>query len=80
MQERKRKRAQLGNRKSAAAQSRMKSIATLAAEDKVSKKRKKNGEGKSAHELCEDGVCADDEQRTMVSDETTQIGQSIARL
>ncbi|WVQ80378.1 hypothetical protein IAT38_002483 [Cryptococcus sp. DSM 104549] len=41
IQERKKRRAQLGDRKSAAAQSRMKSIANLAAEEKTSKKRKK---------------------------------------
>ena len=47
IQERKKKRAQLGDRKSAQSQARMKSIATLAAEEKVGKKRKKNGEGGS---------------------------------
>ncbi|WVR03473.1 hypothetical protein IAU60_000464 [Kwoniella sp. DSM 27419] len=41
IQERKKKRAQLGDRKSAASQSRMKSIAHLAAEEKTTKKRKK---------------------------------------
>lgn len=46
IQERKKRKAQLGDRKSAAAQSRMKTIATLAAEDAVgpAKKRKKGGE------------------------------------
>lgn len=44
MQERKKRKAQLGDRKSAASQSRMKHIANLAAEEKTSKKRKK-GEG-----------------------------------
>lgn len=44
IEERKKKRAQLGNRKSAAAQSRMKTLANLAAEDNVSKKRKKGGD------------------------------------
>ena len=44
IEERKKKRAQLGDRKSAAAQSRMKTIATLAAEDNVGKKRKKGGD------------------------------------
>lgn len=45
IQERKKRKAQLGDRKSAAAQSRMKTIATLAAEDAVPlKKRKKGGE------------------------------------
>ncbi|OWZ72772.1 hypothetical protein AYX14_01810 [Cryptococcus neoformans] len=41
MQERKKRKAQLGDRKSAASQSRMKHIANLAAEEKTSKKRKK---------------------------------------
>ncbi|KAK8845440.1 hypothetical protein IAR55_006153 [Kwoniella newhampshirensis] len=41
IQERKKLRAQLGDRKSAASQSRMKSIANLAAEEKTTKKRKK---------------------------------------
>lgn len=45
MHERKRKRAQLGDRKSAAAQGRMQIIAALAAEEKGGKKRKK-GDGK----------------------------------
>ena len=46
IQQRKKRKAQLGDRKSAAAQSRMKTIATLAAEDAVgpAKKRKKGGE------------------------------------
>ncbi|CDZ96567.1 Actin-related protein-Arp5p [Phaffia rhodozyma] len=44
MNERKRRRAALGDRKSAAAQGRMKSISHLAAEGPASKKRKKNGD------------------------------------
>ncbi|ORY34334.1 putative actin-like protein ARP5 [Naematelia encephala] len=44
MQERKKKKAQLGDRKSAAAQSRMKSIASLAAEGPPTKKKKGEGE------------------------------------
>lgn len=47
IEERKKKRTQLGDRKSAHSQARMKSIANLAAEDVKSKKRKK-GEGESA--------------------------------
>lgn len=47
MQDRKKRRAQLGDRKSAAAQNRMKNIASLAAEEKVTKKRKTKG-GRSA--------------------------------
>lgn len=43
MQDRKKRRAQLGDRKSAAAQNRMKNIASLAAEEKVTKKRKTKG-------------------------------------
>ena len=45
MQERKKRRAQLGDRKSAAAQSRMKSIASLAADVNAGKKRKKQLDG-----------------------------------
>ena len=45
MNERKKRRAQLGDRKSVAAQNRMKSIANLAAENNTGKKRKKNGDG-----------------------------------
>jgi actin-related protein 5 len=45
MKERKKRRAQLGDRKSAAAQNRMKSIASLAAEGSSGKKRKKGDEG-----------------------------------
>ncbi|KAL7418884.1 Actin-related protein 5 [Cryptotrichosporon argae] len=41
MEERKKRRAQLGDRKSAAAQNRMKNIASLAADNPVAKKRKK---------------------------------------
>jgi len=45
MQERKQRRAQLGDRKSAAAQNRMKSIASLAADVNAGKKRKKELDG-----------------------------------
>lgn len=45
LRERKKRRAQLGDRKSAAAQNRMKSIASLAAETNGGKKRKKGEEG-----------------------------------
>lgn len=46
IRERKKRRAQLGDRKSAAAQNRMKSIASLAADTNGGKKRKKGEEGK----------------------------------
>ena len=46
MKERVRRKAALSDRKSAAAQNRMKSIATLAADDRVPKKRRKTGGGK----------------------------------
>jgi actin-related protein 5 len=45
IKERKRRKAALGDRKSAAAQSRMKTIATLAADDRVPKKKRKVGGG-----------------------------------
>lgn len=47
LRERKKRRAQLGDRKSAASQNRMKSIATLAAETNGGKKRKKGDDGES---------------------------------
>lgn len=61
MQERKKKKAQLGDRKSLAAQNRMKSIAALAAEEKTGKKRKK-GEGECSvpRMPVADGVVDDD--------------------
>lgn len=45
IKERNRRKAALMDRKSAAAQARMKSIANLAADDRVPKKRRKNGGG-----------------------------------
>lgn len=45
MEERKKRKAQLGDRKSVAAQARMKTIANLAADAGPSKKRKKAGDG-----------------------------------
>lgn len=45
IKERNRRKAALQDRKSAAAQARMKSIANLAADDRVPKKRRKNGGG-----------------------------------
>ena len=53
MEERKKQKSQRKDRKSVAAQNRMKTIANLAAEEKVSKKRKK-GEGKLS---APDGGC-----------------------
>lgn len=47
IKERSRRKAALQDRKSAAAQARMKSIANLAADDRVPKKRRKNGGGES---------------------------------
>lgn len=46
IKERNRRKAALTDRKSAAAQARMKSIANLAADDRVPKKRRKTGGGK----------------------------------
>jgi actin-related protein 5 len=54
LKERKKRRAQLGDRKSAAAQNRMKSLASLAAESNGGKKRKKGEEEK------DDGFGRDD--------------------
>jgi hypothetical protein len=48
IKERSRRKAALSDRKSAAAQARMKSIATLAADDRVPKKKRKAGTGKSS--------------------------------
>jgi len=45
IKERSRRRAALGDRKSAMAQARMKSIANLASDDRVSKKKRKGGSG-----------------------------------
>lgn len=46
IKERARRKAALSDRKSAAAQARMKSIANLAADDRVPKKKRKAGHGK----------------------------------
>lgn len=48
IKERNRRKAALGDRKSAASQARMKSIASLAAEERVGKKRRKGGGGAHA--------------------------------
>jgi len=45
IKERNRRRVALSDRKSAASQARMKNIATLAADERVPKKRRKNGGG-----------------------------------
>ena len=45
IKERNRRKAALGDRKSAASQARMKSIASLAADERVGKKRRKGGGG-----------------------------------
>lgn len=45
IKDRARRKAALSDRKSAAAQARMKSIANLAADDKVTKKKRKGGGG-----------------------------------
>jgi hypothetical protein len=46
IKDRARRKAALSDRKSAAAQARMKSIANLAADDRLSKKKRKGGGGK----------------------------------
>lgn len=74
MKERKKRQAQLGDRKSAAAQNRMKSIAALAADNNGGRKRKKGDEGTLAL------VARADRQRRMTaSDETTATGMRTAR-
>lgn len=47
IKDRARRKAALSDRKSAAAQARMKSIANLAADDRISKKKRKGGGGRS---------------------------------
>lgn len=49
MKERRRRKAALSDRKSAAAQARMKNIASLAADERISKKKRKAGTGKFMH-------------------------------
>lgn len=51
--ERKRKKSALGDRKSAAAQSRMKNIADLAADGPAPKKKRKGNDGGFAPRLCQ---------------------------
>lgn len=75
MKERKKRQAQLGDRKSAAAQNRMKSIAALAADNNGGRKRKKGDEGESAT------MNQTDRQRKMTdSDETIATGMRTVRL
>ena len=57
IKERNRRRAALTDRKSAASQARMKSIANLAADDRVPKKRRKAGGGES-HGVCLTWTCS----------------------
>ena len=81
IKERNRRKAALGDRKSAASQARMKNIASLAADDRVGKKRRKGGGGAClrcsllacsfAHSLMAQRTC---------SVLTTTTGLSIARL
>ena len=52
IKERSRRKAALGDRKSAAAQARMKSIANLAADDRVPKKKRKGGGGNPIAACC----------------------------
>ncbi len=59
IKERNRRRAALTDRKSAASQARMKSIANLAADDRVPKKRRKAGGGESRRALSLDLWCAE---------------------
>ena len=77
MEMRKKQKTQRKDRKSAASQSRMKTIANLAAEEKVSKKRKKgDGECSRLRRTCGK---ANDTQMTMALGETTRTGQSTAK-
>lgn len=77
IEERKKRRTQLGDRKSAHAQARMKSIANLAAEDVKGKKRKK-GEGEFRRYL-KAARPAHEQKRMTVSARMIPTGQSTAR-
>ena len=79
IKERTRRKAALTDRKSAASQARMKSIANLAADDRLPKKRRKAGGGACGCGLCRSCVvCSLWMQRTC-SVRTTRTGRSIAR-
>lgn len=80
MKERARLRAALSDRKSAAAQNRMKNIASLAADDRVPKKRRKTGGGPSQSfiSLFASSLRFFPLQRTC-SAQMTKTGPSIAR-
>lgn len=62
IKDRARRKAALSDRKSAAAQARMKSIANLASDDRVTKKKRKGGGGKSkkGHDLAKSKLCLED--------------------
>lgn len=80
MHERKKRRALLGDRKSAVAQNRMKSIASLASESPVVKKRKRGG-GDGELRPSQYRPPADWESvQTMASARTTRTGRSTGRL
>lgn len=78
MKERGRRKAALADRKSAAAQARMKNIASLAADDRVPKKKRKGGGGAFSLQPVET-LATSTAQRTCLG-LTTRIGPYIARL
>lgn len=79
IKERSRRKAALTDRKSAASQARMKSIANLAADDRVPKKRRKAGGGGCPCSRGMDLLCLLGAQRTC-SVLTTRTGPSTGRL
>jgi hypothetical protein len=79
IKDRARRRAALGDRKSAAAQARMKNIASLAADERVPKKRRKGGGGQHLHLVPPSDPDAGSAQRTC-SARTMRTGRFIARL
>lgn len=78
IKERNRRKAALQDRKSAATQARMKSIANLAADDRVSKKRRK-GTGGALLRLHHASISGDIAQRTHLA-LMTPTGRSIGKL
>ena len=79
IKDRARRKAALSDRKSALAQARMKNIATLAADDRVPKKKRKAGGGESA---CDHGLLYrfDGLQQRICSELMMKTGPSIAKL
>lgn len=80
IKERTRRRAALGDRKSATAQARMKTIATLAADDRVPKKKTQRKNAGGMYQLRLDGMLGNNTFFKMIcSGRTTLIGLSIVK-